>query len=222
MFKDLIRLSRHTIVYGIGNILSRSLGFLLLPLYVNFIPADEYGKAITVFLEAQKTEAPAKFAEAVPLFERVVEEFPGTESEIGALSNLGVCYEYLHEWRKAVDVFDRLLSKEGLQDNALEVGGYLRERLRAIKVDYPVLGEMHGSGFLQGVDIIKPDGSPDPDLAKNTMNLMRDYGVLIGTTGQNYATLKIRPPIVFQEKHAEILLTTLIKALDELLSMQAL
>ncbi len=84
------------------------------------IAYTEYGKAITVFLEAQKTEAPAKFAEAVPLFEKVVKEFPGTESEIGALSNLGVCYEYLHEWRKAVDVFDRLLSKEGLQDNNSE------------------------------------------------------------------------------------------------------
>jgi len=49
MFKDIVRLSRHTLVYGIGNILSRSLGFILLPLYVNFIIPAEYGKAVTLF-----------------------------------------------------------------------------------------------------------------------------------------------------------------------------
>jgi len=53
------------------------------------------------------------------------------------------------------------------------------------------------------------------------MNLMRDLGVLIGTTGQNYATLKIRPPMVFQKEHVEILLAALIKALDEILNFQA-
>jgi 4-aminobutyrate aminotransferase-like enzyme len=43
---------------------------------------------------------------------------------------------------------------------------------------------------------------------------MRENGVLIRTTGKNYSTLKIRPPIVFQKEHAEILLETLKKALD--------
>ncbi len=43
------RLVRHSAVYGIGHILTRSLGFLLLPLYTNTIPTAEYGKAALVF-----------------------------------------------------------------------------------------------------------------------------------------------------------------------------
>lgn len=107
-----------------------------------------------------------------------------------------------------------VIEKEALQHNALEVGQYLRECLAMLQRDYPVIGELHGSGLLQGIDIIKPDGTPNPGMANHIMNHMRENGVLIGTTGQRYATLKVRPPIVFQKEHAEILLVALEKALD--------
>jgi 4-aminobutyrate aminotransferase-like enzyme len=109
-----------------------------------------------------------------------------------------------------------VIEKEALQQNALEVGQYLRERLASLQNDYPMIGDLHGSGLLQGVDIINPDGAQNPKMADHIMNHMRENGVLIGTTGHNYATLKIRPPIVFQKEHAEILLGALLKALDEL------
>jgi 4-aminobutyrate aminotransferase-like enzyme len=108
-----------------------------------------------------------------------------------------------------------VIEKEGLQQNALEIGGYLSERLQEIRVDHPVLSQPHGSGLLQGVDIVKSDGSPDPDLAGFIMNHMRQNGVLIGITGPNDNVLKIRPPMVFNQEHAEILLAALLKALNE-------
>jgi len=108
-----------------------------------------------------------------------------------------------------------VIEKEELQQNALQVGKYLRERLLAIQKDHPILGEPHGSGLLLGADIVKADGSPDPDLAGRIMNHMRQNGVLIGTTGPNHNVLKIRPPIVFNQEHSDILLAALVKALDE-------
>jgi 4-aminobutyrate aminotransferase-like enzyme len=114
-----------------------------------------------------------------------------------------------------------VIEKESLQQNALEVGEYLRERLAILQRDYPVIGGLHGSGLLQGIDIIKPGGALNPEMADHIMNHMRQNGVLIGTTGQNYATLKIRPPLVFQKEHAEILLVAMIKALDDILSRQS-
>jgi 4-aminobutyrate aminotransferase-like enzyme/Ser/Thr protein kinase RdoA (MazF antagonist) len=109
-----------------------------------------------------------------------------------------------------------VIEKEALQQNALEVGQYLRERLANLQRDYPVIGEIHGSGLLQGIDILKPDGALNSEMADHIMNRMRENGVLIGTTGPSYATLKIRPPIVFQKEHAEILLLALKDALDTL------
>ena len=114
-----------------------------------------------------------------------------------------------------------VIEREALQRNAREVGQYLKRRLTSLQRDYPVLGGVHGSGLLLGVDIMCPDGAPSPETAAQITNHMRENGVLIGTTGPDYATLKIRPPLVFQEEHAEILLAALTRALDDVLSHKA-
>jgi 4-aminobutyrate aminotransferase-like enzyme len=108
-----------------------------------------------------------------------------------------------------------VIEVEGLQQNALMMGNYLLERLLGLMSDYPTLGEPHGSGLLMGIDILKTDGSPDTELADRIMNHMRQNGVLIGTTGPNYNVLKIRPPMVFNKEHADILLGTLANALED-------
>ncbi|MDQ7052962.1 MAG: oligosaccharide flippase family protein [candidate division KSB1 bacterium] len=50
MFQSLKRLMRHSAVYGIGHILTRGVGFLLLPLYTNFLNPDALGIAAIMFL----------------------------------------------------------------------------------------------------------------------------------------------------------------------------
>jgi 4-aminobutyrate aminotransferase-like enzyme/Ser/Thr protein kinase RdoA (MazF antagonist) len=108
-----------------------------------------------------------------------------------------------------------VIEVEGLQDNALRMGNYLKERLLGLREDYTVLGEPHGAGLLLGVDVLKADGSPDSDLARRIMTHMRQHRVLIGTTGPNGNVLKIRPPIIFNQEHAELLLASLANALEE-------
>jgi O-antigen/teichoic acid export membrane protein len=49
LFGSLKRLAKHSVVYGIGHIVTRSLGFLLLPLYTNYLPTEEYGRAALIF-----------------------------------------------------------------------------------------------------------------------------------------------------------------------------
>jgi O-antigen/teichoic acid export membrane protein len=45
IFSSIKRLIKHSAVYGIGYIITRSLGFLLLPLYTNIFPKNEFGVA---------------------------------------------------------------------------------------------------------------------------------------------------------------------------------
>ncbi len=108
-----------------------------------------------------------------------------------------------------------VIEVERLQHNALVMGNYLREKLLGLRKEYPVLGEPHGAGLLLGVDVLNDDGSPDSDLARRVMNHMRQNRVLIGTTGPNTNILKIRPPIVFNQEHAELLLASLANALEK-------
>ena len=49
MRESLKRLTKHSVVYGISHIVTRSVGFLLLPLYTNTFERAEYGVAALIF-----------------------------------------------------------------------------------------------------------------------------------------------------------------------------
>jgi len=49
MFQSIKRLTKHSAVYGIGYIVSRSIGFLLLPIHTNYLLPGEYGIAALLF-----------------------------------------------------------------------------------------------------------------------------------------------------------------------------
>jgi TolA-binding protein len=52
-----------------------------------------------------------KFRQAAEIFENVAENYPYTESEIGAYSNMGMCYEELGQWQKAADAYDMVIQR---------------------------------------------------------------------------------------------------------------
>ncbi|MDP2982002.1 MAG: tetratricopeptide repeat protein [Candidatus Latescibacter sp.] len=76
----------------------------------------EYEKAYEPFGKAREGKAdPATvmgwYRQAATGFEAVILKYPGTESETGALSNVGITYEELGEWQKAADAFDKVMKK---------------------------------------------------------------------------------------------------------------
>ena len=71
----------------------------------------QYSEIEAVFVAALADQDPEKFRQAIDGFSRIAQEYPGPESEIGALSNMGVSYESLGEWKKAVEVYDKVLSR---------------------------------------------------------------------------------------------------------------
>ena len=58
-----------------------------------------------------------------------------------------------------------------------------------------------------------PRVPPTPVLASAVKNRLRDFGVLVGTTGPAGNVLKVRPPLVFGEEHIPIVLDALDAAL---------
>ena len=66
---------------------------------------------------------------------------------------------------------------------------------------------MRGRGLLAGVQL------SSGDLAARVTDELREAGILVGLTGKHDDVLKIRPPLVFTDEHAE----ALVAALDRLL-----
>ena len=70
---------------------------------------------------------------------------------------------------------------------------------------------MRGKGLFLSVDIVKSRDSKEPDseTAKKLANMMRDEGVLVSTHGRYDCSIKIRPPMVFSQENADLLIATL-------------
>ncbi len=110
------------------------------------------------------------------------------------------------------------LQSEGLQLNAQETGRYLRDGIATLGRDTGLISDVRGVGLYIGVECVTGDGikSPNPVLADQLVNAMRERGVLIGTAGIHGNILKIRPPLAFQRDHADLLLEAFAASLHTL------
>ena len=101
--------------------------------------------------------------------------------------------------------------------NAEHIGNRMLQGISELASRYPCIGDVRGSGFFIGVDLIKDPQTlqPDPTLAKTVVNRLKQNGVLVGIDGISANVLKIRPPMVFNESHGERLLDALATVLQE-------
>jgi len=109
-----------------------------------------------------------------------------------------------------------VLEREQLPAQAGRVGGYLRGLLGDLARRDPRIGEVRGPGLFIGVEMVERDAQPDPRMAEAVQNAMRRRRILIGRTGPGRNVLKIRPPLVFEETHADLLAETLGQVLAEI------
>ena len=102
-----------------------------------------------------------------------------------------------------------VMESENLPAAALQVGTYLTEELHRLLTDRGVNATVRGPGLFIGLELMDANGGPDAVAAARIQNDMRDRFVLVGRTGPAHNVLKVRPPLVFTERHADILLETL-------------
>lgn len=109
-----------------------------------------------------------------------------------------------------------VLTLTGLPEQAVAVGTRLRARLRELAEGEPLLGDVRGVGLLAGVDV-RPDGDETSSaVARALLEQLVDQGVLAGLTGAEGDVLKIRPPLVWEPAHADLLVERLSHALTAL------
>jgi 4-aminobutyrate aminotransferase-like enzyme len=107
-----------------------------------------------------------------------------------------------------------IIEDEGLVANAAKVGSYLRQGLLALAERHPLIGDVRGEGLLLGVELVDEAREPAAGQARKVTEAMRERGILLSATGPAGNVLKIRPPLVFQREHSDLLL----QALDEILA----
>ncbi len=110
-----------------------------------------------------------------------------------------------------------VLEEEGLQANALEVGGWLADGLRGLMDRFPLVGDVRGSGFFLGVELVRDRSTLEPatEEAGYVVNRLCQSGILTGTDGPHDNVLKIRPPLICSKADAALFVSTLESILEE-------
>jgi 4-aminobutyrate aminotransferase-like enzyme len=109
-----------------------------------------------------------------------------------------------------------VIEHDGLVANAQSVGQYLRAGLSQLATRHALIGDVRGAGLFIGVELVTDRTAKTPATAQTVriVNGLRERGVLLSSTGEHANTLKIRPPLVFSEANADLLIGTL----DEVLT----
>jgi 4-aminobutyrate aminotransferase-like enzyme/Ser/Thr protein kinase RdoA (MazF antagonist) len=109
-----------------------------------------------------------------------------------------------------------VMADEGLVAHAGEMGARLRRGLEPLKERHRCVRGVRGRGLLLGVELVRGDGTgaPDPELAGQILDAVRDRGVLIGSTGPHDHVLKIRPPLVLGPDDVDRIAAAIDDALD--------
>lgn len=111
-----------------------------------------------------------------------------------------------------------VIEEEELLKNAQLTGDYLRDGIRALAPRHVWIGDVRGGGLLAGVELVRDRATLEPAGTETSrvLDLMRQNGVLVGREGHYDNVIKIRPPLVFQRQHADILIEALDRSLAAL------
>ncbi|WP_295545686.1 aminotransferase class III-fold pyridoxal phosphate-dependent enzyme [uncultured Pseudacidovorax sp.] len=111
-----------------------------------------------------------------------------------------------------------VLQDGGLQANAQTVGQHLMAGLRQLGEKHALIGQVRGAGLFIGVELVtdRTRRTPATAEAARVVNGLRQAGVLLSATGEAAHILKLRPPLVFERAHADLLVQTLDEVLARL------
>ncbi|MEM9407920.1 MAG: aminotransferase class III-fold pyridoxal phosphate-dependent enzyme [Acidobacteriota bacterium] len=103
-----------------------------------------------------------------------------------------------------------VIEEEALQKRALTLGVRLLRGLEEIAATFPPMADVRGAGLFLGFELAEPETlAPLPGLASEIANQMLHRGFLLSTDGPEHNVIKIKPPLVLTDDHADAVLEAL-------------
>ncbi len=104
-----------------------------------------------------------------------------------------------------------------LKENAATVGAYFGSKLEELKDKHPVIGDVRGMGFMQGVELVKDRETkePAPQAVAQVFEATKRKHVLIGKGGLYGNVLRLGPPLIAGKEHIDELIEALDSAFGE-------
>lgn len=107
------------------------------------------------------------------------------------------------------------IQEDKLLENAQERGAQLLSGLRALQLQYPVIGDIRGLGLMVGVEFRTPERKPDKAAAKAVVHACLEQGLILLTCGPYDNVIRWIPPLVVTAEQIDQALAIFAAALKE-------
>lgn len=109
-----------------------------------------------------------------------------------------------------------VIEEEDLRARAAQLGARLQNELREMAADHPLIGDVRGRGLFLGVECVDAteNRAPAPREARDLVERMKGEGVLLSTDGPHHNVIKIKPPLVLEERDVDRMVESMRRALE--------
>lgn len=90
----------------------------------------------------------------------------------------------------------RAIKDEGMVANAGAMGQRLMDGLRDLQADFPVIGEVRGLGLMIAVELVTPDGAPNPAAVATVIQKALEERTLLINCGTFDQAIRVIPPLI--------------------------
>ena len=98
------------------------------------------------------------------------------------------------------------IEAEGLQQNAIDVGGFLKSMLIELRKRLDIIGDVRGSGLFIGIELVRDHDTLEAASAETSFictTLKSKYNILSSIDGKYDHVLVVKPPMVFRREDAD-------------------
>ena len=98
-----------------------------------------------------------------------------------------------------------VIEDEDLKTRSCKLGEQMLQELEQMQKNHPHMGDVRGCGLFIGVEWVsdKEEKTADRKGAVDVANRMKEKGFLLSNAGALGNVVKIRPPLVFEQQHAD-------------------
>jgi 4-aminobutyrate aminotransferase-like enzyme len=108
-----------------------------------------------------------------------------------------------------------VVKRDKLQENALNIGEFLKAELIKLAKEFPIIGDVRGQGLFLGIELVDEHLHPLAEKTDYVINRMNYFGILMSSDGPDHNVIKIKPPITFTKEQAKEVVFYLHKIFDE-------
>ena len=115
-----------------------------------------------------------------------------------------------------------VLETELLQQNAVEVGSYLKLRFNDLKKRLNLIGDVRGSGLFIGIELVRDRNTLEPATEETSVictTLKEKFHILTSIDGAHDNVLVVKPPLVFSKLDATYFVDSFEEAAKNVLAL---